>query len=138
MQLVPLHSGAVTSPTVLPSSRVVSLGVGAPGTFLSDVQMSRNIKTQNDCSLSFEKDKFLDESCGHLENCKDEAEAAASAVAVAAIGSDKIVGNGFSSVLIPDAKNIGVGDFHRIAEGESYSLLHPDLVTSSCLIYLVS
>lgn len=131
MELFPLHSGAVTSPTVLPSStsRVVSLGIGAPGSFLSDIQMSRNIsKADSDRSPIFEKDEFPDESCGHLEDCEDEAEAAASAVAVAAISSDKIVGNGFSSVSIPDAKNIGGADVHGIAEGDFSSLLHPYLV----------
>lgn len=93
--------GAVTSPTVLhTSSRVVSHGIGAPGSNRAEVQISRNISPdESDCTLFFEKDKRANDSCVNVQDCEAEAEAAASAVAVAAISSDEIVGNGLGSAI---------------------------------------
>ncbi|CAL0314413.1 unnamed protein product [Lupinus luteus] len=89
-----IQFGAVTSPTVLPSSRrSVSRGIGPRHSSRSDVQVSQNLDgSENDSSLFFNKEKQNNESHGQLEDC--EAEAAASSVAVAAISNDEIVGNG--------------------------------------------
>ncbi|XP_059293651.1 uncharacterized protein LOC132046866 isoform X1 [Lycium ferocissimum] len=106
-----IQFGAVTSPTVLhTSSRVVSHGIGAPGSNRSEVQISRNISPdESECTLFFEKDKRANDPCLNVQdkrandpclNVQDsEAEAAASAVAVAAISSDEIVGNGLGSAI---------------------------------------
>lgn len=96
-----IQFGAVTSPTVLhTSSRVVSHGIGAPGSNRSEVQISRNISPdESDCTLFFEKDKRANDPCLTVQDCEAEAEAAASAVAVAAISSDEIVGNGLGSAI---------------------------------------
>lgn len=81
-----MSSGAVTSPTIIPpSSRVVSHGIGAPGSNRPDAQASRSFPEKD---IFFEKEKHLNDSCA-LQNCEAEAEAAASAVAVAAISSDE-------------------------------------------------
>lgn len=109
---IPLYSGAVTSPTILPpSSRAVSHGIGPPGPSRSDMQLSHN--------LSASENLHTTESCVHLEDCEAEAEAAASAVAVAAISSDEIVGNGLGacSVSVPDTKSFGGADIDGVAEG---------------------
>jgi len=125
-----LYSGAVTSPTILPSSsRVVSHGIGPPRSSRSDMQMTHNLAgSDNDCSLFFDKEKHSNKSHGHLEDCdaEAEAEAAASAVAVAAISSDEIVGSGLGncSVPAPDGKSFVAADIDRVvAGGSSLSLL---------------
>ncbi|XP_016497546.2 uncharacterized protein LOC107816357 [Nicotiana tabacum] len=96
-----IQFGAVTSPTVLhTSNRVVSHGIGAPGSNRAEVQISRNISPdESDCTLFFEKDKRANDPCVNVQDCEAEAEAAASAVAVAAISSDEIVGNGLGSAI---------------------------------------
>ncbi|KAF2283715.1 hypothetical protein GH714_014409 [Hevea brasiliensis] len=115
-----IQFGAVTSPTVLPpSSHAVSHGIGPPGPCRSDIQISLNLSSaENNCSLFFEKEKPSDE-CAHLVDC--EAEAAASAIAVAAIGSDEIVGNGLGMgpVSASDSKNFGGTDIDGITAGLS-------------------
>ncbi|KAH6760297.1 hypothetical protein C2S51_017246 [Perilla frutescens var. frutescens] len=112
-----IQFGAVTSPTILPpSSRVVSHGIGAPGSNRPDVQVSRNFPvTEKDNSLFSEKEKQLSDSCVPLQDCEAEAEAAASAVAVAAISSDEIVGNSLGSVN--DTKSFGGADIDGITTG---------------------
>ncbi|KAG8642616.1 uncharacterized protein LOC110627596 [Manihot esculenta] len=117
-----IQFGAVTSPTILPpSSRAVSHGMGPPGPCRSDIQISLNLSAaEDDCSLFFEKEKRSD-GCesSHLVDC--EAEAAASAVAVAAIGSDEIVGNrlGSGPISASDSKGLGGGDINGITAGLS-------------------
>ncbi|RDX92024.1 hypothetical protein CR513_25899, partial [Mucuna pruriens] len=118
-----IQFGAVTSPTVLPSSsRVVSHGIGPPRSSRSDMQISHNLTgSGNDCSLFFDKEKHGNESHGHLEDCdaEAEAEAAASAVAVAAISSDEIVGNGLGTCSVPasDGKSFVAADIDRVVAG---------------------
>ncbi|KAK7386447.1 hypothetical protein VNO78_26677 [Psophocarpus tetragonolobus] len=118
-----IQFGAVTSPTVLPSSsRVVSLGIGPPRSSRSDMQMSHNLPgSDKDCSLFFDKEKHGNESHGRIEDCdaEAEAEAAASAVAVAAISSDEIVGNGLGTCSVPasDAKSFVASDIDRVVAG---------------------
>ncbi|PSS36082.1 Chitinase-like protein [Actinidia chinensis var. chinensis] len=111
-----IQFGAVTSPTVLPpGSCTVSHGMGAPGSSRSDIQLSHNLSgVESDCTLFFGKDKHQNESCVHLEDC-----AAASAVAVAAIGSDEIVGNvlGTCSVSVSDSKSFTGTDVDGISGG---------------------
>ncbi|KDP31924.1 hypothetical protein JCGZ_12385 [Jatropha curcas] len=118
-----IQFGAVTSPTILPSSsRAVSHGIGPPGPCRSDIQISHNLSAaESDCSLFFEKEKHSDESCAHLVDCEAEAEAAASAIAVAAISSDEIVANGLGTgpVSAADSKNFGVTDIDGITAGVS-------------------
>ncbi|PIN10099.1 Actin filament-coating protein tropomyosin [Handroanthus impetiginosus] len=111
-----IQFGAVTSPTILhPSSRVLSHGIGAPGSN-RDVQISRGFPvSEKDSSLFFEKEKHLNDSCVPLQDCEAEAEAAASAVAVAAISSDEIVGNGLGSVN--DTKTFSGADIDGITTG---------------------
>ncbi|KAJ6682008.1 STRESS RESPONSE PROTEIN NST1-RELATED [Salix koriyanagi] len=117
---VPLYSGAVTSP-ILPSNRqAVSHGIGPPSLCQSDIHISHNLSAaESDCSLFFEKEKPSNETCAHLEDC--EAEAAASAVAVAAISSDEIGGNvlGAGHVSVSDSKNFGGADLDSISAGAS-------------------
>ncbi|PIA56454.1 hypothetical protein AQUCO_00700648v1 [Aquilegia coerulea] len=100
-----IQFGAVTSPTILPpSSHVAPNGMGS---CRSDVPIEHNLSAlEDDCSLFFEKDKHLNESCVDHEDseAEAEAEAAASAVAVAAISSDEIVGSG-CSVSVSEAKS---------------------------------
>ncbi|KAK9948900.1 hypothetical protein M0R45_004453 [Rubus argutus] len=83
-----IQFGAVTSPTILPSSsRAVPHGIGPPGPSRSEIQLTKNLSAAENDS---------------------EAEAAASAVAVAAISSDEIVGNlGACSVSGSDTKSFG-------------------------------
>ncbi|XWS45281.1 hypothetical protein CRYUN_Cryun15aG0123200 [Craigia yunnanensis] len=102
-----IQFGAVTSPTVLPpSSHAISHGIGPPGPSRSEIQIPRNLSAaENDCTLFFEKEKHSNESCVHLEDC--EAEAAASAVAVAAITGDEIVMNGISTCTVSASDNKG-------------------------------
>ncbi|XP_020238177.1 uncharacterized protein LOC109817356 isoform X2 [Cajanus cajan] len=114
-----IQFGAVTSPTVLPSSSRVSHGIGPPRSSRSDMQISHNLTgSENDCSLFFDKEKHSNESHGHLEDCdaEAEAEAAASAVAVAAISSDEIVGNGLGTCSVPasDGKSFVAADIDRV------------------------
>ncbi|CAI9763293.1 unnamed protein product [Fraxinus pennsylvanica] len=111
-----IQFGAVTSPTVLPpSSRVVSHGIGAPGSNRPDIQMSRNLSAdEKDSSLFFEKEKHPSDSCVTLQDSEAEAEAAASAIAVAAISSDEIVTHGIGSVGLSDAKNLRGSDIGGI------------------------
>ncbi|KAI3799035.1 hypothetical protein L1987_34323 [Smallanthus sonchifolius] len=99
-----IQFGAVTSPTILPpSSRVVSHAIGAPGSFRSDMtQNTRNVsKAENDCNIFFKKDEQS------TKDCEAEVEAAASAVAVAAIDTDEIVGNGLGRVSVSGTKSFG-------------------------------
>ncbi|KAK7331079.1 hypothetical protein VNO77_25292 [Canavalia gladiata] len=118
-----IQFGAVTSPTVLPSSnRAVSHGIGPPRSSRSDMQISHNLSgSDNDCNIFFDKEKHGNESHGHLEDCdaEAEAEAAASAVAVAAISSDEIVGNGLGScaVSVSDGKSFVAADIDRVVAG---------------------
>lgn len=114
-----LLSGAVTSPTFLPpTSRVVSHGIGAPGSNRPDVQVSCNFPvSEKDNCLFFEKEKHLSDSCVPLQDCEAEAEAAASAVAVAAISSDEIAGNDLGSVN--DTKSFGGADIDGITTGST-------------------
>ncbi|KAI4325523.1 hypothetical protein MLD38_030911 [Melastoma candidum] len=115
-----IQFGAVTSPTVLPSSRhSVSHGIGPPGP-LSDVQMLQKHPTaDNDRSIFFDKEKNSSESCPHSEDCEAEAEAAASAGAVAAISSDEITGNDLSigTIVVSDTKTFGPTEIGGIATG---------------------
>nr|XP_043632438.1 uncharacterized protein LOC122603718 [Erigeron canadensis] len=95
-----IQFGAVTSTTVLPpSSRVVS-HVIAPGSFRSDVTQN-NSKTEKECNLFFKKDEHP------TEDCEAEVEAAASAVAVAAIDTNKIVGNGTGPAKVSGTPTLG-------------------------------
>ncbi|KAI3799034.1 hypothetical protein L1987_34322 [Smallanthus sonchifolius] len=96
-----IQFGAVTSPTILPpSGRVVSHSIGAPGSFRSD--MTQNVsKAENDCNIFFKKDEQS------TKDCEAEVEAAASAVAVAAIDTDEIVGNGLGRVSVSGTKSFG-------------------------------
>lgn len=105
-----IQFGAVTSPTVLPPSTscVTSLGIGAPGSFLSNMKMSQNISREQSSSPLL---------LGKPEKCEDKGEASVSAVA--AIGSDKIAVNGSISVPYPDAKSTGSADVRGIVEGVS-------------------
>ncbi|XP_012840180.1 PREDICTED: uncharacterized protein LOC105960540 isoform X1 [Erythranthe guttata] len=128
-----IQFGAVTSPTLLPpTSRVVSHGIGAPGSNRTDVQMSRNFPvSEKDNSLFFGKEKHMSDSRGPLQDCEAEAEAAASAVAVAAISSDEIVGNQLSSVN--DTKGY-VGDKHLTSQSsQAEELLSVSLPADLCL-----
>ncbi|KAL5992799.1 hypothetical protein ACLOJK_013718 [Asimina triloba] len=115
--------GAVTSPTILPpSSRVVSSGIGAPGSCRLDVATDHNLSTsEGDCALFFDKEKHPDGSCIHLEDPEAEAEAAASAVAVAAISNDELVGNGIGtcSGTVSDTKSFGGPDVSGLPPGGS-------------------
>lgn len=116
-----VFSGAVTSPTILPSSsRAVPHGIGPPGPSRSEIQLSKNLSAaENDCNLLFEKEKHPTESSGQLEDSEAEAEAAASAVAVAAISSDEIVGNlGSCSVSGADTKSFVGAGIDGITAGE--------------------
>ncbi|XP_014508568.1 uncharacterized protein LOC106768126 isoform X1 [Vigna radiata var. radiata] len=118
-----IQFGAVTSPTILPSSsRVVSHGIGPPRSSRSDMQITHNLTgSDNDCSLFFDKEKHGNKSHGHLEDCdaEAEAEAAASAVAVAAISSDEIVGSGLGNCSVPasDGKSFVAADLDRVVAG---------------------
>ncbi|KAL3813614.1 hypothetical protein ACJIZ3_014882 [Penstemon smallii] len=101
------------------SSRVVSHGIGAPGSNRLDVQMTRNFPvSENDSSLFFEKEKHPSDSCAPLQDSEAEAEAAASAVAVAAISSDEIVGNGLGSANLTGTEGwtscVYVAKFHLV------------------------
>ncbi|KAG6424673.1 hypothetical protein SASPL_115093 [Salvia splendens] len=112
-----IQFGAVTSPTIIPpSSRVVSQGIGAPGSNRPDVQVSRNFHVaEKENILFFEKEKHPSDSCNSEAEAEAEAEAAASAVAAAAISSDEIVGTGLSSVN--DTKNFGCASVDGITTG---------------------
>ncbi|GMI76882.1 hypothetical protein like AT3G50370 [Hibiscus trionum] len=118
-----IQFGVVTSPTVIPSGvRVVSHGIGPPGPSRSEIQISHNVSAaENDCSFFFEKKKHSNESCVHLEDCGAEAEAAASAVAVAAITSDEIVGKVTSTCTASasDDKGFGGADIDVISAGDA-------------------
>ncbi|XP_047950020.1 uncharacterized protein LOC125195816 isoform X2 [Salvia hispanica] len=112
-----IQFGAVTSPTIIPPSiRVVSQGIGAPGSNRSDVQVSRNFHVaEKENILFFEKEKNPSDSCIPLRDSEAEAEAAASAAAAAAISSDEIVGTGLSSVN--DTKNFGCASVDSFTTG---------------------
>ncbi|CAN0864142.1 hypothetical protein LINGRAHAP2_LOCUS8871 [Linum grandiflorum] len=94
-----IQFGAVTSPTILPTtSRAVPHGIGPPGPSRSDIQLSHNLSAEA------------------------EAEAAASAVAVAAITSnDEIVGTSLPAgpVSVKDSKAYGDADQDGVAAGVS-------------------
>ncbi|KAF9599946.1 hypothetical protein IFM89_001981 [Coptis chinensis] len=110
-----IQFGAVTSPTILPPSSLVSNGMGPKGSCRSDLPVEHNLSAiENECSLFFGKDKHVNESCVDLEDSEAEAEAAASAVAVAAISSDEIVCSG-CSVSVADTKSFGVAENEGLA-----------------------
>ncbi|XP_044510583.1 uncharacterized protein LOC123229065 isoform X2 [Mangifera indica] len=119
-----IQFGAVTSPTVLrPSTRTISHGIGPPGPCRSEIQISHNISAaNNDCSLFFDKEKCSNETCVNLED--SEAEAAASAIAVAAISSDEIVGNelGTCSASVSKTTNFGGTEIDGIIAGDQQSV----------------
>ncbi|KAI3704668.1 hypothetical protein L1987_74895 [Smallanthus sonchifolius] len=97
-----IQFGAVTSPTILPpSSRVVSHGVGAPGSFRPDMPhiAQSSLKSETDCNIFFKKDEQS------TEDGVAEVEAAVSAVDVAAI--DTIIGNGLVPVSVSVPKGFG-------------------------------
>ncbi|KAL6553147.1 hypothetical protein OROGR_006989 [Orobanche gracilis] len=125
-----IQFGAVTSPTILPtSSRIVSYGIGAPGSNRPDPQISCNFPiSEKGDSLFFSKEEQLSE---HVEDSEAEAEAAASAVAVAAISSDDMVGNGNDaksfSACIKDSMTGVVGDQHLASQSQSEELLSVSL-----------
>ncbi|KAM7250117.1 hypothetical protein ACFE04_022000 [Oxalis oulophora] len=99
-----IQFGAVTSPTILPPcSRSVSHGIGPPGPSRSEIHNMGGAASGN----FFEKEKQSDV---HSEDC--EAEAAASAVAVAAISSDETVGN--CSVSVTDTKTYGASNINGV------------------------
>lgn len=111
--------GAVTSPTLLPSTRGGLHNIRPAASLALDVQMSQSIPaSQNNCDIPFEKEKRPNESCPLLADCEAEAEAAASAVAVAAIGHDEVVGSGIGScsTAISDSKGF-TGDVNGITTG---------------------
>ncbi|KAL8125124.1 uncharacterized protein LOC141720054 isoform X2 [Apium graveolens] len=111
-----IQFGAVTSPTILPPSTscVPSLGIGSPGSFLSNIKMSQNIsRVMSDSHVLLEEDKCVRESCGQSENFEDEAKA------VASISSDKIAVNGLCSISISDATNFEATGVHEKIEGVS-------------------
>ncbi|OVA15811.1 hypothetical protein BVC80_1825g52 [Macleaya cordata] len=115
-----IQFGAVTSPTILPSSsRVVSSGIGPPGSCRPDVTVDHTLSAVESGCTFFEKEQHPDESCVHLDDPEAEAEAAASAVAVAAISSDEIVGSGLGacSVSTSDTKGFGGADIEGLASG---------------------
>ncbi|KAF6144020.1 hypothetical protein GIB67_017628 [Kingdonia uniflora] len=105
-----IQFGAVTSPTILPlGSRAVLNGNS------NDQKMSG---IEGGCSLFFEKEKHHDEICTHLEDT--EAEAAASAIAVAAISSDEINGN----VSVSENKSFGVAIIEGLASEGGQGSMH--------------
>lgn len=116
-----IQFGVVTTPAVLPSSSIaVSHGIGPPGPTRSEKQISRNLSAPDDnCTLFFEKGKHSNDSCIHLEDCEAAAEAAASAVAVAAITSDEVVASGLgtSAISASDTKSFVAGDRDGSAGG---------------------
>ncbi|XP_026440828.1 uncharacterized protein LOC113339821 isoform X3 [Papaver somniferum] len=90
-----IQFGAVTSPTILPSSsRAISSDLGPPDSSRPDSSVDRTLSAVESDRSFFEKEQCSDKSCARLDDpeAEAEAEAAASAVAVAAIGSDEIVG----------------------------------------------
>ncbi|KAJ6366882.1 hypothetical protein OIU77_003292 [Salix suchowensis] len=98
----------------------VGVGIGPPGPCRLDIHISHNLSAaENDRSLFFEKENHSNESFSHLEDC--EAEAAASAVAVAAISSDEIGGNVLSAspVSASDSKIFGSADLDSISASAS-------------------
>ncbi|XP_015168896.1 uncharacterized protein [Solanum tuberosum] len=137
-----IQFGAVTSPTVLhTSSRVVSHGIGAPGSNRSEVQISRNISPdESDCTLFFEKDKRANDPCLNVQDSEAEAEAAASAVAVAAISSDEIVGNGLGSVMalsqsqLEEAMSPARFEAHAASVGAHSSAVTEPILPSSSIL----
>ncbi|XP_077250049.1 uncharacterized protein LOC143889655 [Tasmannia lanceolata] len=113
-----IQFGAVTSPTILqPSSRTVSNAIGPSGGSCSrsEVSTDHNFSAPgSDCTMFLDKEKIADECCDHLED--PEAEAAASAVAVAAISSDEPVGSACSASVL-DTKSFGGADDAGLPSG---------------------
>ncbi|KAI3864185.1 hypothetical protein MKX03_015625 [Papaver bracteatum] len=105
-----IQFGAVTSPTILPSSsRAISSDLGPPDSSRPDASVDHTLSAvESDCSF-FEKEQCPDKSCARLVDpeAEAEAEAAASAVAVAAISSDESVGA--SPVSTSDTQGFGDG-----------------------------
>ncbi|KAL6551719.1 hypothetical protein OROGR_007873 [Orobanche gracilis] len=125
-----IQFGAVTSPTIFPtSSRIMSHGIGAPGSNRPDPQISCNFPiSEKGDSLFFSKEEQLTD---HVEDSEAEAEAAASAVAVAAISSDDIVGNAndakiFSACIKGSITGV-VGDQHLASHSQSEESLSVSL-----------
>ncbi|KAJ6806245.1 uncharacterized protein M6B38_175225 [Iris pallida] len=113
-----IQFGAVTSPTILPPiSRAVSNGIGPPDSSRSDVSKEHSLTAINkDCTMLFDKERHTDESCTQLED--PEAEAAASAVAVAAImNNDEIVGNRLGACSVSDSKSFTAADNTELPSG---------------------
>jgi len=98
-----IQFGAVTSPTILPSSSRVSNGIGAPGSFRSDMSQNtqKELKAETDSNIFFKKDEQS------TEDCVTEVEAAVSAVDVAAIDTNEIMKNGLGSVSVSGPKSFG-------------------------------
>ncbi|XP_026425511.1 uncharacterized protein LOC113321808 isoform X2 [Papaver somniferum] len=113
-----IQFGAVTSPTILPSSsRAISSDLGPPDSSRPDSSVDHTLSAvESDCSF-FEKEQCPDKSCARLDDpeAEAEAEAAASAVAVAAIGSDEIVG--VSPVSTSDTQGFEDDDIGSLASG---------------------
>uniref|UniRef100_A0A7N0T9R3 Uncharacterized protein n=1 Tax=Kalanchoe fedtschenkoi TaxID=63787 RepID=A0A7N0T9R3_KALFE len=88
-----IQFGAVTSPTIIPpSSRAVSQGIGSLGSGRSD-QVSHELDASKNVGPLFnENEKLPKEPSSHMELSESDAEAAASAVAVAAITADDVLG----------------------------------------------
>ncbi|KAI3704669.1 hypothetical protein L1987_74896 [Smallanthus sonchifolius] len=108
-----IQFGAVTSPTILPpSSRVVSHGIGAPGSIRPDMTHIAQIslKSETDCNIFFKKDEQSTEAG------VAEVVAAVSAVDVAAI--DTIIGNGLEPVSVSGPKSFG-GSVEAIQGGSA-------------------
>ncbi|KAI3913548.1 hypothetical protein MKX01_022129 [Papaver californicum] len=111
-----IQFGAVTSPTILPSSsRAVSSDLGPPGSSRPDASVDHTLSAVESGRSFFEKEQCPDKSCVHLDDPEAEAEAAASAVAVAAISSDEIVGIGDCPVSSSDTKGFGDADIGSLA-----------------------
>ncbi|MCL7022150.1 hypothetical protein MKW94_028197 [Papaver nudicaule] len=117
-----IQFGAVTSPTILPSSsRAVSTDLGPAGSSRPDLSVDHTISAVESGHSFFEKERCPDESCVHLDDpeAEAEAEAAASAVAVAAISSDETVGSGIGAcpVSSSDTKGFGDADIGSLSSG---------------------
>ncbi|KAI3887283.1 hypothetical protein MKW98_031235 [Papaver atlanticum] len=113
-----IQFGAVTSPTILPSSgRAISIDLGPPDSSRPDASVDHTLSAVESDRSFFEKEQCPDKSCARLDDpeAEAEAEAAASAVAVAAISSDEIVGA--SPVSTSDTQGFGDGDMGSLASG---------------------
>ncbi|KAI3973600.1 hypothetical protein MKX01_038722 [Papaver californicum] len=113
-----IQFGAVTSPTILPSSsRAVSSDLGPPDSSRPDASVDHTLSAVESDRSFFEKERCPDKSCVHLDDpeAEAEAEAAASAVAVAAISSDEIVGSGIGASPVSSSSAKGFGDANIVS-----------------------